>query len=52
MRPAAPAREAFTAAIAFETGRAVHLRLRSGDEGGQAIDAAVVRHRRLWLLLE
>src|SRR5207237_201273 len=39
----------FTAAVALETGRAVHLRLRSGDEGGQAIDAAGVGNHRLRL---
>ena len=49
MRPAAPARETFTAAIAFEAGRAVHLRLRSGDEGRQAIDAAGIGNHRLRL---
>lgn len=37
------------AAIALEA--AVDLRLRSGDEGGQAIDAATVRRRRLRLLI-
>ena len=50
VRPAAPARETVTAAIAFETaGRAVHLRLRPGDEGGQAIDAAGIGNHRLRL---
>ena len=35
---------------AFETaGRAIHLRLRSGDEGGQAIDAAGIGNHRLRL---
>src|SRR4051812_20993838 len=52
VRPAAPARKAFAAAIAFETGSAVHLRLRAGDEGGQAIDAGIGNHRlRLGLRL-
>src|SRR5712671_1457269 len=50
VRPAAAARETVTAAIAFETaGRAVHLRLRPGDEGGQAIDAAGIGNHRLRL---
>ena len=50
VRPAAPARETFAATTAFETaGRAVHLRLRSGDEGRQAIDAAVIGNHRLRL---
>ena len=46
MRPAPPARIAFaTAGTALETGLAairagIHLRLRAGDEGRQAIDAA------------
>ena len=49
--PAPTAREALAAA--FEAaGAAIDLRLRSGDEGGQAIDAAIIRHRRLRLLLE
>src|SRR5260370_34223426 len=56
VRPAAPAREAL-AATALETARAaIDLRLRSGDEGGQAIDADIIRdHRlrlRLWLRLK
>ena len=53
MRPAATARETFAATIAFETaGCAVHLRLRSCDEGGQAIDASVGDNRlRLGLRL-
>ena len=51
MRTAAPARETFTAAIAFESGRAVHLRLRAGDEGRQAIDAAGIGNHRLRLRL-
>ena len=50
MRPAAPARETFAAATAFEpAGGAIHLRLRSGDEGGQAVDAASVGNHRLRL---
>ena len=36
MRPAAPAREAITATIALIA--AIELRLRSGDEGRQAVD--------------
>ncbi|MET4765797.1 hypothetical protein ABH975_007777 [Bradyrhizobium ottawaense] len=57
MRPAPPAREAFaTAGTALETGlaairAAVHLRLRAGDEGGQAIDAAGVGDDGLRLIL-
>ena len=51
MRPPPPPREALTfAAIAFEAGRvapAIDLRLRSGDEGRQAIDAAIIRNRGL-----
>src|SRR5262249_3468520 len=52
MRPAPAAREAITAtAIALIA--AVDLRLRAGDEGGQAIDTAIVggRRRRLRLVL-
>ncbi len=50
MRPAAPARETFAATALFiATGRAIHLRLRAGDEGGQAIDAAGVGNHRLRL---
>src|SRR5438132_13731362 len=50
MRPAAPARETLTATALFVTaGRAIHLRLRAGDEGGQAIDAAGVGNHRLRL---
>ena len=50
MRPAAPARETFAAAALFKSaGRAIHLRLRAGDEGGQAIDAAGVGNHRLRL---
>ena len=49
MRPAAPSREAL-AATAFETARAaIDLRLRSGDERRQAIDADIVRDYRLRL---
>jgi hypothetical protein len=55
MRPATPARETLTATTTFfiSTGRAVHLRLRAGDEGGQAIDAAAIGNHglRLWLRL-
>src|SRR5450432_3615647 len=51
VRPAAAAREAFAWA-ALETGRAtIDLRLRSGDEGRQAIDADIVRNHRLRLWL-
>src|ERR1700694_5079659 len=55
VRPAAPAREAL--AIALEAARgAIDLRLRSGDERRQAIDADIIRdHRlrlRLWLRLK
>ena len=50
MRPAAPARETLAATAFFITaGRAIHLRLRAGDEGGQAIDAAGVGNHRLRL---
>jgi hypothetical protein len=49
VRPAAPARETFAAATTFEPGRAVHLRLRAGNEGGQAIDAAGIGNHRLRL---
>jgi len=51
MRPAATARETFAATAAFfiPAGCAVHLRLRAGDEGGQAIDAAIVGNHRLRL---
>ncbi|MCP2129064.1 hypothetical protein ABH991_001605 [Bradyrhizobium ottawaense] len=53
MRPAPPAREAFaTAGTALAAIRAaVHLRLRTGDEGGQAIDAAGVGDDGLRLIL-
>ena len=51
MRPAPAARETFSAAIAFEAGRSVHLRLRSGDEGRQPIDAAGIGNHRLRLRL-
>jgi hypothetical protein len=50
MRPAAAARRETFAAIAFETtGAAIDLRLRSGDERWQAIDADIVRDHRLRL---
>ena len=50
MRPAAAARRKAFAAIALEgAGAAVDLRLRSGDESRQAIDADVVGDRRLRL---
>ena len=54
MRPAAPPRETFAAIAAFETARtAIDLRLRSGDERRQAVDAGIIRDRRLrlWLRL-
>src|SRR5690349_25140448 len=57
MRTAAPAREAFAATTAFIValaGAAIDLRLRTGDEGGQAIDAVGnrgLRLRRLRLIL-
>ena len=52
MRPATPAREAITVAIAFETAlAAIDLRLRAGDERGQPVDAAVIRDHRLRLRL-
>ena len=51
-RTTAPARESFAfAAVALEAA-AIDLRLRSGDERGQAIDAAGIRNRRLRLLLK
>src|ERR1700722_8959437 len=51
-RTTAPSRESFAfAAIALEAAT-IDLRLRSGDEGGQAIDAASIRNRRLRLLLK
>jgi hypothetical protein len=58
MRPPAATRRvtvvalACLMAVAFEPA-AIHLRLRSGDEGGEAVDAAVVvgLHRRLRLIL-
>ena len=51
MRAAAPPREAL-AATAFEAARAaIDLRLRSGDERRQAINADVVRDYRLLLRL-
>ena len=50
MRPAAPARETLAATALFiSAGRAIHLRLRAGDEGRQAIDAAGVGDHRLRL---
>src|SRR5438445_11210173 len=50
MRPAAPARETFAATALFiSAGRAIHLRLRAGDEGGQAVDAAGIGNH--WLRL-
>ena len=50
MRPAAPARETLAATAPFKSaGRAIHLRLRAGDEGGQAIDAAGIGNHRLRL---
>ena len=52
MRATATARKAFALAFpAITVEAAVDLRLRSGDEGGQAIDAAIVRHRRLRRLI-
>src|SRR5260370_19462871 len=53
VRPAAPPRKT-VAATAVEAARAIDLRLRSGDEGGQAVDADIIRdHRlRLWLRLK
>ncbi len=55
MRAASTARKALAlaaATIAFEAAvTAIDLRLRSGDEGRQAVDAAIVRHRRLRLLI-
>ena len=57
MRPAAPARKAFAATAAFKVAlAAIDLRLRAGDEGGQAIDAVGdhwlrLRLRRLILRL-
>src|SRR5438876_4921920 len=52
MRTAAPPREAFAAAIALiSTLAAVDLRLRSGDERRQTIDAAIVRDHGLRLRL-
>ena len=50
MRPAPAARETFSAAIAFEAaGGRIYLRLRSGDERRQAIDAAGIGNYRLRL---
>src|SRR5258708_26638047 len=50
MGPAAPPRK--TLAATLETARAaIDLRLRSGDEGRQAIDADIIRDYRLRLRL-
>ena len=50
MRTAPPSREAFAAAIGLVAARgAVDLRLRSGNERRQAIDAAIVRDHGLRL---
>src|SRR5258707_1318376 len=54
MRPAAAARITLAATTALKARAAIDLRLRSGDEGWQAIDAARVRYHRLrlrWLRL-
>jgi len=55
MRPAAPARIALAATAAFIIAlAAIDLRLRAGDEGGQAVDAVGdrrLRLRRLRLIL-
>src|SRR5205814_1563881 len=52
VRPAPPARETLAAAIAFKSAlAAVDLRLRAGDERGQAVDPATVRDHRLRLRL-
>lgn len=52
MRATPAARKAFAFALATTAiEAAVDLRLRSGDEGGQAIDAATVRRRGLRLLI-
>src|SRR5712671_7518913 len=49
VRPAAAARETLSA---FEAARtAIDLRLRSGDERRQAIDADAIGNHRLWLWL-
>ncbi len=44
MRPAAPARKAFAATTALKASAlaAIGLWLRAGDEGGKAVDAAIV----------
>src|SRR5258707_14713009 len=44
MRPAPPARETIAAGAALEAGAAIDLRLRSGDERRQPIDAGVRYH--------
>ena len=51
MRPAAAARKTFAAFVAglIAVGRAIHLRLRAGDERRQAIDADAVGNHRLRL---
>ena len=50
MRPTAAARETFaTAALFVSTGRAIHLRLRAGDERRQTVDAAGIGNHRLRL---
>ena len=50
MRPATPARIALaTTSAALKAGAAIDLRLRAGDERGQAIDAAGIRDDRLRL---
>src|SRR5262245_5697761 len=50
MRPAATPRITLAAAAAFEAGAAIDLRLRSGDEGGQAVDIASIGNHRLRLI--
>jgi hypothetical protein len=44
-----PARKTRAATTFISAGRAIHLRLRSGDEGGQAINAACIGNHRLRL---
>ena len=52
MRPPPPSRETFATAIALEAaGGTVDLRLRSSDEGRQAVDAAGIGDHRLRLRL-
>src|SRR6185437_10543868 len=51
MRTSSAPREALATAIAFISPAAIDLRLRTGDEGGQAVDAAIVRRHRLRLRL-